>query len=278
MLSSVSFNNQLVGQQLAALSKSTNDVRRSSNRIVSQRAASQTLDRRLTLTTSAQASEHPHDVISRRDTLVLSVGAAVASMLTAPQRAEAAYGEGARVFATTKSDTDFRQVEGNGYTVLAPSKWNPNKSLVEGSDVRFADNMRDDGANMDVIVKNQAKGSSIQAIASLEDFLSEVTYLLGTSASFDGETQSEGGFDANSIATGALLESEQRTDRNGRVYYTYHILTRTADGEGGGRHHLFSSTVANGKLYTLQAQALDKQWFKGSEKVLRKVMDSFTVA
>ena len=33
---------------------------------------------------------------------------------------------------------------------------------------------------------------------------------------------------------------------NGRTYYTYEILTRTADGDEGGRHHLFAVTSANG--------------------------------
>ena len=49
---------------------------------------------------------------------------------------------------------------------------------------------------------------------------------------------------------------------DGRTYYQYEILTRTADGDEGGRHHLFSITAANGKLYTAKAQVGDKRWFK----------------
>lgn len=60
-------------------------------------------------------------------------------------------------------------------------------------------------------------------------------------------------------------------------YYYYHVLTRTADGEGGGRHHLLVSGVSNGKLYTLQVQTLDKQWFKGQDKPIQGVAKSFTI-
>jgi photosystem II oxygen-evolving enhancer protein 2 len=38
------------------------------------------------------------------------------------------------------------------------------------------------------------------------------------------------------------------------------------------------ATVSNGTLYLLKAQAGDKRWFKGTEKLVRNVIDSFQVA
>lgn len=47
-------------------------------------------------------------------------------------------------------------------------------------------------------------------------------------------------------------------------YYKYEILTRTADGDEGGRHQLISAAVGNGNLYILKVQIGDKRWFKGA--------------
>ena len=97
---------------------------------------------------------------------------------------------------------------------------------------------------------------------------------------------------ANVLTTGSR-------STGGKTYYQYEILTRTADGDEGGRHHLFATTVSNGKLYILKMQAGDKRWFKGLERVstarcaacvcalaerlfalqeLKKVQESFSVA
>ena len=80
------------------------------------------------------------------------------------------------------------------------------------------------------------------------------------------------------VAAGSILEQDIVSDKKGKAYYYYHILTRTADGEGGGRHHLLVSTVSAGKLYTLQVQTLDKQWFKGQDRSVQGVAKSFVVA
>ena len=80
------------------------------------------------------------------------------------------------------------------------------------------------------------------------------------------------------VASGSILDQTIVSDKKGKSYYYYHILTRTADGEGGGRHHLLVSTVSGGKLYTLQVQTLDKQWFKGQDKSVQTVAKSFTVS
>ena len=59
----------------------------------------------------------------------------------------------------------------------------------------------------------------------------------------------------------------------------YEILTTTADGSAGGRHHLFASTVSGGALYTIAVELGDKRWVRGSyEKLVRTVLDSFIVA
>jgi hypothetical protein len=47
-------------------------------------------------------------------------------------------------------------------------------------------------------------------------------------------------------------------------YYKYEILTRTADGDEGGRHQLISAAVGNGNLYILKVQIGEKRWFKGA--------------
>ena len=43
----------------------------------------------------------------------------------------------------------------------------------------------------------------------------------------------------------------------------YELLTRTADGNEGGRHHLLTAAVGNGNLYICKVQIGDKRWFKG---------------
>ena len=59
---------------------------------------------------------------------------------------------------------------------------------------------------------------------------------------------------------------------------TYLWLTRTADGDEGGKHQLITATVKDGKLYILKAQAGDKRWFKGARKFVENTVSSFSVA
>jgi hypothetical protein len=95
---------------------------------------------------------------------------------------------------------------------------------------------------------------------------------------------------ANVLTTGSR-------STGGKTYYQYEVLTRTADGDEGGRHHLFATTVSGGKLYILKCvgsnnadlsptvltrlrrrlQAGDKRWFKGLERELKRVQESFAV-
>lgn len=59
---------------------------------------------------------------------------------------------------------------------------------------------------------------------------------------------------------------------------SYEILTRTADGDEGGRHQIISAGVAGGKLWILKVQVGDKRWFKGVDKDAIGAADSFTLA
>lgn len=64
----------------------------------------------------------------------------------------------------------------------------------------------------------------------------------------------------------------------GTDYYKLSILTRTADGDEGGKHQLITATVSGGKLYIFKIQAGDKRWFKGAKKFVEGADDSFVVA
>ena len=65
---------------------------------------------------------------------------------------------------------------------------------------------------------------------------------------------------------------------NGIPYYFLSVLTRTADGDEGGKHQLITATVKNGKLYICKAQAGDKRWFKGARRFVESTASSFSVA
>ncbi|MGG6532995.1 UNVERIFIED_CONTAM: hypothetical protein C3P02_20380, partial [Clostridioides difficile] len=92
-----------------------------------------------------------------------------------------------------------------------------------------------------------------------------------------GKTASEGGFDQDAVATANILESSVE-EVNGKPYYYLSVLTRTADGDEGGKHQLITATVSDGKLYICKAQAGDKRWFKGARKFVEGAASSFSVA
>ena len=106
--------------------------------------------------------------------------------------------------------------------------------------------------------------------------MEQLGYLLGVQ-SYSGETRSEGGFAANKVSNASVLDVSTRSAK-GKTYYEYEILTRTADGDEGGRHQLISATVSDGNLYVMKLQSGDKRWFKGQERDLRTARSSFTVA
>lgn len=211
--------------------------------------------------------------VSRRLALTVLIGAAAIGSKVSP--ADAAYGEAANVFGKPKTNTDFMPYNGDGFKLIIPSKWNPSKEVeYPGQVLRFEDNF-DITTNVAVTVTPTDK-KSITDFGAPEKFLSQVDYLLGKQAYF-GKTASEGGFDEDSVATANILETATPTV-GGRPYYFLSVLTRTADGDEGGKHQVITATVADGKLYICKAQAGDKRWFKGARKFVESTVNSFSVA
>ena len=133
--------------------------------------------------------------------------------------------------------------------------------------------------NLTVTVNKSGK-SKISDYGSPDDLLAKNLgpYLGETAKAADFESASEGGFAKGTVAQAAVLGESTRTDGAGKLYYTYEILTRTADGDEGGRHQLIAATVSNGKLYIIKIQAGDKRWFKGAKRECIGSWESFTVA
>ncbi|CAM8882677.1 unnamed protein product [Rhodiola kirilowii] len=225
---------------------------------------------------SAQKQQDDQEVagtLSRRLVLTVLVGGAAIATKVSP--ADAAYGEAANVFGKPKTNTEFKSYAGDGFKILIPSKWNPsNEREFPGTVLRFEDNF-DATSNVSVIV-NPSDKKSITDFGSPEQFLSQVDFLLGKQAYF-GKTASEGGFTADSVASANILETATPIV-DGKQYYFVSVLTRTADGDEGGKHQLISATVFDGKLYICKAQAGDKRWFKGAKKFVEDTATSFSVA
>ncbi|KAF5754279.1 hypothetical protein HanXRQr2_Chr17g0789411 [Helianthus annuus] len=210
--------------------------------------------------------------ISRRLALTVLIGAAAVGTKVSP--ADAAYGEAANVFGKQKS-TEFTTYSGPGFKLSIPAKWNPSKEVeYPGQVLRYEDNF-DTTSNLAVMVTPTDK-KSITDYGAPEDFLSNVDYLLGKQAYF-GKTASEGGFEQDAVATANILEVAT-PEVDGKKYYFLSVLTRTADGDEGGKHQLISATVSDGKLYICKAQAGDKRWFKGARKYVEGSTSSFSVA
>lgn len=180
-------------------------------------------------------------VMSRRLALTVLIGAAAVSTKVNP--ADAAYGESANIFGKPKTNTEFKPYAGDGFKLLVPAKWNPSSEVeFPGTVLRYEDNF-DATSNLSVMI-NPTDKKSITDYGSPEDFLSQVDYLLGKQAYF-GKTDSEGGFDSGAVATANLLETATPVV-DGTKYYFLSVLTRTADGDEGGKHQLISATVKGG--------------------------------
>uniref|UniRef100_A0A0F7GZQ0 23 kDa subunit of oxygen evolving system of photosystem II n=1 Tax=Apostasia odorata TaxID=280455 RepID=A0A0F7GZQ0_9ASPA len=217
--------------------------------------------------------ERTDAVLSRRLALTVLIGAAAVGSRVSP--ADAAYGEAANVFGKPKENTDYLTYNGNGFKVLIPSKWNPSKEVeFPGQVLRYEDNF-DPNSNIAVIICPTDK-KSITDFGPPEQFLSQVDYLLGKQT-FAGNTEAEGGFEPNVVATANILESSTPLN-NGKQYYFISVLTRTADYDEGGKHHLITATVSGGKLYICKVQAGDKRWIKGTRKFAESTASSFNVA
>lgn len=210
---------------------------------------------------------------SRRQALGLLAGAAA---LISAKPSNAAYGEAANVFGKVTSTAGFIPYAGEGYALLLPSKWQPSKEKdFPGVQLRYEDTF--DQVTYLVVTAQKTDKKSITDYGSPDKFLTEVSYLLGEQV-FGGDTRSEGGFKANKVSAASLLDVQEATDKKGKSYYKYDILTRTADGDEGGRHQLIAASVGNGNLYIFKGQAGDKRWFKGANKDVQGAWNSFTVA
>ncbi|BBN02703.1 photosystem II oxygen-evolving enhancer protein 2 [Marchantia polymorpha subsp. ruderalis] len=221
----------------------------------------------------AESSDEKVAPVSRR--LALSLLAGVAAVSSRVNPASAAYGEAANVFGSLKKQSGFIPYSGEGFSVEIPAKWNPSKEIeFPGQVVRYEDNF-DATNNLSVSVL-KAEKSSIKDYGSPEELLNSLSYLLGKQ-SYSGLTESEGGFKDNAVSTAAILESEVK-ESNGKTYFYISVLTRTADGDEGGKHQLIIATIDSGKLYVMKAQAGDKRWFKGAKKFVEGAINSFNVA
>lgn len=221
----------------------------------------------------AAAQAAPEPAATRRAALALVAGTATAGAAVKP--AAAAYGEGANVFGKATNTSGFVPYAGDGYALLIPSKYNPSQEKeYPGVDANFEDNF-DAVCKVTVLVNPTSKGK-IEDYGSPQEYLKSISYLLGAQ-SWQGDSLSEGGFKRGKTSIANVLDVGT-VSKNGKTYYQYEILTRTADGDEGGRHHLIASTVSNGALYTVRIQDGDKRWFKGHERDCRKSFESFQVA
>merc|ERR1712193_571204 len=186
------------------------------------------------------------------------------------------FGDSANVFGKTTNKSGFLAYAGEGFSLLLPSKWNPSRE-VDFPDVvlRYEDNF--DAVNSLVVIKEKTSKGRIEDFGSPEQFLNSFSFLLGQQ-SYAGKTISEGGFAPDRVSAASVLDLESSTDKKGRTIYRYNILSRTADGDEGGRHQLISATVSNSNLYILKIQVGDKRWFKGVKKEAEGVYNSFIVA
>lgn len=212
--------------------------------------------------------------VSRRAALGLLAGAAALVTKNAP--AEAAFGDAANVFGRTTNKSGFVPYAGEGYALLLPSKWNPSKEReAEGVQLRYEDN--GDAVNNLLVITKQTGNKSIEDFGSPDKWLQENSKLLGEDV-WKGLSRSEGGFKENKVSSASVLDVQAANDKKGKPYYKYEILTRTADGNEGGRHHLITAAVGNGNLYVMKVQIGDKRWFKGARKDAEGAWNSFTVA
>merc|ERR1711977_220435 len=200
----------------------------------------------------------------------------VASLILCSCPSFAAYGDSANVFGKVTNKSGFVAYSGEGFSLLLPSKWNLSKERdFNNNVVRYEDNF--DAVNNLIVVKEKTDKSRIEDYGSPELFLNTISFLLGQQ-SYSGNTISEGGFSPDKVSSASLLDLESTRDNKGKTFYRYNILSRTADGDEGGRHQLISATVSNNTLYILKVQVGDKRWFKGVRKDAEGVFNSFIVA
>lgn len=208
----------------------------------------------------------------RREALM--AGVAAAGMAASP--AFAAYGEGANVFGKAKDVEQFTSISGAGWTATIPSKYNNSREVETPGQVgRWEDNF--DAVNYAFVAVREVGKNSVTELGNIDAVRDQVIQPLLGKQAYEGPSLSEGGFAPGRYSAAAVLD-QREFQKDGKTYYFYELLTRTADGNEGGRHQLFSVTASNGKLYIFKTQAGDKRWFKGLERPLRASLESFTVA
>jgi len=218
------------------------------------------------------SAEDKVEMATRRTSLGLF---AAGLMAASAKPANAAYGQGANVFGGGPTNSSgYYSFAGDGYALLIPSKFAPNKEReFPGTQAAWADNFR--VVNKVIVTVDPTTKSKIEDYGSPEDFVNTVAYMLGTN-SWSGKSKSEGGFAYGSVSSAALLDTG-KVEKKGKTYYNIEMLVRTADGDEGGKHQLFTATVSGGKLYVCKVQNGDKSWFKGGEVPSRETIKSFTV-
>lgn len=134
-----------------------------------------------------------------------------------------------------------------------------------------------DFTNQISVIAVPTPAASVKDLGTPEQTLDALKYVLGDSTAFTGSTRSEGGFQADKIAKASILEIKEY-EKGGKAYLQFHVLTRTADGDEGGRHNLITVAVSTAGLLTLQHVVVgDKRWFKGASVGAQGSADSFTV-
>merc|ERR1712048_16477 len=212
----------------------------------------------------------------RREMMTGLAAASAGAALLKDEAAFAAYGDSANVFGSVTNPSGFSAYAGDGFSLLLPAKWNPSKELdFPGVVLRYEDNF-DAVTNM-IVIKQKTDKSGVDGYGSPTDFLSAFSYLLGKQ-SYAGSTISEGGFAPNRVSAASVLDLVSEKDKKGRTVYKFNILSRTADGDEGGRHQLISAVVSSGTLYILKVQVGDKRWLKGAKKEAEGAFSSFNVA
>merc|ERR1712072_49288 len=207
--------------------------------------------------------------ISKKDSSKLTnrralLTATTLSLVIAAKPSLATYGDSANVFGKITNKSGFVAYVGDGFSLLLPAKWNPSKEKdFPNIALRYEDNF--DVVNNLVVLKEKTDKGRVEDFGNPEQFLNSFSYLLGQQ-SYAGKTISEGGFAPDRVSAASVLDLETTTDKKGRTVYRYSVLSRTADGDEGGRHQLISATVSNNTLYILKVQIGDKRWFRGAKK------------
>lgn len=223
--------------------------------------------------TRAEGANQAESPVTRRSLGALLGGAL---LLANSKPSFAAYGDAAKVFGSKPTNsTGFIPYEGTGFSLLLPSRWVPTEERDSREvQLRYEDTYP---ANNLTVLASKTSKKSVADFGSPDQFLKENAFLFGDNV-WQGNTRSEGGFKPNQVAAASVLEAEQVTGKDGKPHIYAHVLTRSADGNEGGKHHIISAVVSNGQLFIMKAQIGDKRWNKGGSRDSKTLQESFAVA